>query len=577
MHFFRLFFFFSIFLVGLSAEVKAHTPEETLEGIQQTLIKGQYRVTITNGQQALRTISFSRDQKAEVNLTLARAYQYKIIYDSAFYCFKIAMNIFEENKNIKGLTEGTIWLMEYYRSTSNVYQYRKMESQAENYLKREPNTLLQALFVNRKGAFVNQFYTDSSDYAKDLCLSSISMVQGYSSPLAQYIRANAMVDIGYTYEKKLDATCIIWYKKAQKIWEEMENLHYRSQIYQNLSSGYFHLKDYKMALIYSDSCMQIVERKNYADIRSSIYFIQSHIYEALGQPKEALLALRKYHASDYFTIQMDVYQMMTAAEELYLIERKEKELQLRIAEIELSEQIAERVAFERNVVAAMAGTLVVLILFLFFIFRKINRDREELKQTLELNRILLKEVNHRVKNNLTFLKSMLYLKEKYVSDPEVKNILIEFQSRIQAMAYVHTELYAMKDNRGWVDLNKIIDANVQEYISVMEQREVELVIHVEGKLELVKIDIGLSLMLMLNELITNSMKHIPSDKIEIRISLLNKNNRINVCYSDSGDGVTKDQFENATGFGLRMVRLMIKQVKGEISFGHKHINFSVPE
>ena len=195
----------------------------------------------------------------------------------------------------------------------------------------------------------------------------------------------------------------------------------------------------------------------------------------------------------------------------------------------------------------------------------------QLQITIKDKELLLRELHHRVKNNLMIISSLLNLQSTYIKDEESKKIFKESQNRARSMALIHERLYQSTDLKR-IDFGDYIRtlANDLYHTYVMDTNLIKLNVDVED----IKLDINTSipLGLILNELVTNSLKHAfpkgSSGKIDIILHLQDKKYLLEV--KDNGIGFTKDiDYKNTDSLGLRLVISLTDQIEGEIEFNNK--------
>ncbi len=195
-----------------------------------------------------------------------------------------------------------------------------------------------------------------------------------------------------------------------------------------------------------------------------------------------------------------------------------------------------------------------------------KRDEEQIKASLAEKEVLLKEIHHRVKNNLQVISSLLKLQSRYIQDDRVIEMLKESQNRVRSMALVHEQLYQSKD---------LSDIDFAEYIQNLSHNLFQAYqIHAEGiKLETniapcsLNIDTAVPCGLIINELVTNSLKYAFGEiQGKIKIDFTLDNNRVCVLtVSDNGIGFPQDlDYRNARTLGLRLVGSLVKQIRGKI-------------
>ena len=195
----------------------------------------------------------------------------------------------------------------------------------------------------------------------------------------------------------------------------------------------------------------------------------------------------------------------------------------------------------------------------------------KLIESVKEKEVLLKEVHHRVKNNLQVINSILNLQSSYVKDDETLQIIIESQNRIRSMSYIHESLYQTKD---------FSSINFQDYITNLVQNLVHSyeIYSDKTKLDLrvepveLALDQAIPCGLILNELITNALKYAyPLDKKgKILIEVFEKEGKVFIRVQDFGSGLPKgfDISETDT-LGLSLVDTLIDQLDGELQLKTK--------
>jgi PAS domain S-box-containing protein len=191
------------------------------------------------------------------------------------------------------------------------------------------------------------------------------------------------------------------------------------------------------------------------------------------------------------------------------------------------------------------------------------------RSTLKEKETLIKEIHHRVKNNLQLISSMLGLQAHHIRDDEVSKIFRDSKDRIKSMALIHEKLYQSKN---------LTDIDVAEYLSTLigylisshgvQQHSIRFTQSVgEFRLE---IDIMIHLGLLVNEIVTNSVKHaFPGGRegeIRIEASEGGLPGTITVRISDTGVGLPKGtDLGNAQTLGLQLIVMLTSQLNGTIA------------
>ncbi|MDH5717093.1 MAG: PAS domain S-box protein [Spirochaetia bacterium] len=201
------------------------------------------------------------------------------------------------------------------------------------------------------------------------------------------------------------------------------------------------------------------------------------------------------------------------------------------------------------------------------ITERINNDKK-LKNSLLEQEILLQEVHHRVKNNLQIISSLLELQGIYTNNENLKNMIENSQNRIKTMSIAHEILYKTKDfsNINFKNYIKLLIKSIYKIHGISENK-IKLKLNIENKYIILNKAIYLGI--IINELITNSLKHAFTNQKrgEIGVILKNsKNKKIELVIYDTGSGIKTKLLNNRRKtLGLHLVHLLARnQLKGEI-------------
>lgn len=226
----------------------------------------------------------------------------------------------------------------------------------------------------------------------------------------------------------------------------------------------------------------------------------------------------------------------------------------------------------------LVAILVILLLVLGLILYSLNRKKRILNNALlqkneivqrqtEEKDLLIHEIHHRVKNNLAMLQGLFHLQSKTVEDPGVKKALEDSQARLLSMALVHRHLYE-NDRDGVLELTSFIRdllLDVSDTISNNGIHEVQF--DVKGDPVVLDIRHAIPAGLILNELITNSLKYaFPEHSAHNQISVWVQHisGSVVVWYRDNGVGFPPDFDMQHAGFGFKIIQLFCKQIKASI-------------
>lgn len=316
-----------------------------------------------------------------------------------------------------------------------------------------------------------------------------------------------------------------------------------------------------VALDYLDQAEDYLDRVKSFHGLINVYFRKAQIFKDSGKPEQASQYFEKYINLNDSLRTMEILRLTADMEQKYESERKERqitELELQAAERELQVR-ANRARLSMLVIVAL------LLLFLggFYAYRYRTQRKNALilaeknktiQVALQDKEVLLREIHHRVKNNLQVVSSLLSIQGREIEDAKALEAVKESQNRVKSMALIHQYLY------GEHDLKSI---NMQEYITQLSQNLfdtyrldrdlVELILEVET-IHL-DVDTAVPIGIILNELITNSLKYAFPEGIEgqLLVKFLEEDDRLILQVKDDGIGNNASQ-NSGTNFGMKLIK-----------------------
>jgi PAS domain S-box-containing protein len=199
---------------------------------------------------------------------------------------------------------------------------------------------------------------------------------------------------------------------------------------------------------------------------------------------------------------------------------------------------------------------------------KQKQAEAQIKASLQEKEALLKEIHHRVKNNLQIISSLIYLQTQRIEDPKARQVFEDSQSRISSMALVHDSLYR-SENFASIDLSDYIQALTASLFQTYRIRPelVTLNVQVDPGV-VVTLDKAIPCGLILNELMTNALKHgFPSEQkgiVAVKLDRIGEQ----VCLTVENDGNTlPESFElkKIQSMGLKLVSALVSQIQGQLA------------
>ncbi len=505
------------------------------------------------------------EQRCELYIRLGYIYKVLEKYDEALIVFDKALFLKRKINNIDLSMRVKIGYAEFLRSINECEKAIEILESVNVDDDLEQSTITtKAYYYNRYAAIVNQCLGDLNR-ALEYSQKALTLARKAKS---NYHIATSLNEIGYITEHiKSPKEALPYYREALSLWEGKKHRRYSPNACLNLSRSYNRIGLLDSSLYFSNKGLEIVGDNDWFNMLVPLYSEKLSSLEQLGRWKEAYDVRWLYHVAAISMRSQEWSDKMASAKGELEFERKESEL---IVERAKNEQAKNTIEHERKIQRLLIFVIIVgvfLIAITLFFFYKLKRVNTILKDTLAENDILLKEVHHRVKNNMQVVSSLLDLQSSFAIDEKSKAALINSRDRINSLALAHQNLYVEDDLKS-INIKNYLQLLIQSVVSkdILVKQEID-----EGQLEIEKAQ---ALGFVLNELLTNSIKHAWKDSETekvIWIKLKKGEENWSFYYSDNGVGVVdKVKFLESPTFGVTLIRSFLKRnLKVSISFGEK--------
>lgn len=197
-------------------------------------------------------------------------------------------------------------------------------------------------------------------------------------------------------------------------------------------------------------------------------------------------------------------------------------------------------------------------------FEKAVQDRTaELEEALQKQTVLAHEIDHRVKNNLQMIASLVVMQSRTITDPETRSSMQAMLARVEALSTAHRRLYQTKDTTSF-DLADFIRDLVGDLVSAFGDGKLDL--HLDLEHQDMPADKAAPLALIVNELVTNALKHAFADREGGRLGIRvhKPNGKLRIEVADDGHGM--NGAKDTSSFGLRLVSSLARQLQAEIEW-----------
>ncbi|MDG2449065.1 MAG: histidine kinase dimerization/phosphoacceptor domain -containing protein, partial [Saprospiraceae bacterium] len=295
-------------------------------------------------------------------------------------------------------------------------------------------------------------------------------------------------------------------------------------------------------------------------------------YKSIGQIDQAFSNLESFHTLSDSILNSSITDQVNNLEIKYQTEKKEQE----IVNLQLNEELSKaRISNQRIAIFSLLTGLGLLTIMLYRNRQqklKIESQNDIIAKSLKEKDTLLREIHHRVKNNLQFVSSLLNLQSRHVEDDTALIALQEGQNRVKSMALIHQNLY-QEDNLTGIEVKeyfeKLTNSLFTSYNIAPERIKLEM------EIENVNLDVDsvIPIGLIVNELVSNSLKHaFPNDANGvISVRLNEENDQLILSVSDNGLGMDtsdKDGFEKS--FGYKLINAFKSQLEADLDISSEN-------
>lgn len=292
------------------------------------------------------------------------------------------------------------------------------------------------------------------------------------------------------------------------------------------------------------------------------------IYEALNMFEEAFKYAKLLNEVNIETgekTQSDAMARMATEFETERVENENTLLQ------ESQRTQAARLKQQSYLIYGTVIGLILILIIVLIIYRsrlKLKSANQTIEKSLSEKELLLKEIHHRVKNNLQVVSGLLELQSRSMENKEAMSTLKEGQNRVKAMALIHQKLYQNED-LATIDFAEYASNLMKELAALYPNaKDVKTSLSVDGNTHL-DIDTAIPLGLILNELISNAYKYAFKESTgELKVTMESlENAEYRLVVGDTGTGLPDSfDFMKAKSFGLRLVRRLSRQLYGKVTY-----------
>lgn len=374
------------------------------------------------------------------------------------------------------------------------------------------------------------------------------------------------------FKKENYPKALQYYQKALESLRTEQTQSYAGFLF-NIGYTYHKVGDFSQALGFMEKSLEIRKQINHHSGLRDSYQGMAEVYESRGDFRKAFDYLTLFHAFKDSISNEARGQLLAEIETRYETEKKDQA----IAVLEQQNEIQSlRAQTQQTQIYLSLGGLFLLVGLTGLFFRQSSirkrnnilleaKNKEIAKQNAE-RELLLKEIHHRVKNNLQIISSLLSMQTRSLKDDKAKDAMKESQSRVKTMALIHEKLYQY-ENLAKINMKEYMQ-QLSDFLTQTYRSEKQIHVNIDAEDINLDMDMAIPLGLITNELLSNSLKYAFQDKEggEIYITFTEPEPGIyKLLVRDSGKGLDDNlDIENTKSLGLKLVRTLTRQINGNL-------------
>lgn len=329
----------------------------------------------------------------------------------------------------------------------------------------------------------------------------------------------------------------------------------------NLGHVYKQQAKYKKALPYTLKSIQLMEETGERRNLAENYWHAAGIYAGLQKYKEAYEFALKMANEDEENYYAAIEQIEIEQDQKYALGQKSNTIAYQNIQLKQRQKI-------QWLTIGIAMLLALLLIIGLWAWRnqknsniQLGITNQSLQQKISENEILVQEIHHRVKNNLQMIASLLSLQSSYIKDEMAKDAIQTSKQRVESVGMLHKELYSNRD---------ITTVSMHDYLPILTNNLKHALVHgdnidIHHEVDHINLDVdtAIPIGLIVNELVTNSLKYaFPNRRkgwIKVSLKDLNKK-RYQLSVIDNGNGKIEETALKSTSFGSKLIEILAIQL-----------------
>ncbi len=565
-HFLLAVLFFAIPITGLFSQPKIDSLEQLIAGSDNDSLKMEWY------NQLRRVASYTDPGKAKgyileyirlaESLSLTRRANIgKVYLGNTYYAlgeYNKAMDIFLETEQYFEAQKDTTILANVYNGMAAASENSGSDTLTLKYFTQAYKLFNAKGDERRSGMALNNManiYVNRKAYDQAIPLLETALEKVQKSQLTEYkaLIGNNLAN-AYKEANKLDSADSLYNLVLSQINEVDDSYNY---IYASRGLGEIEMlrNNFPAALKHLEKARDLSKENNFVTNQDEVLYSLYMVYNQTGQYKKAVETLHNYTAlrDSVFTAEKD--KNLTEALQKYDAAKKDKEL----AETQL--QLERESLKKRNFLIISLAAIALAAIALWFLYfksrtnRKLEEQKNIIQKSLQEKELLLKEIHHRVKNNLQVISSLLNLQSRTIQDQQAKNAIREGQNRVKSMALIHQNLY-QTEHMTSMEVGDYIGKLGQSLFDSYNVDPEKVSFNMETEPLHLDVDTLIPIGLILNELLSNALKHaFPEDSTgEIKVTFKKQTDDLVLSVQDNGVGYSAtNPTHKKKSFGMTLI------------------------
>ncbi|HEX6429573.1 MAG TPA: sensor histidine kinase [Niastella sp.] len=346
--------------------------------------------------------------------------------------------------------------------------------------------------------------------------------------------------------------------KAEALNSQNHNLSGLSFNYGNISLAYTKLNQPGLALVYARKMLETARLLDRPERIRNAYNSMYNSFSAAGRFDSALYYYKMADVLD------DSLNNVAKTNEVIDLQTKyesgKKNLEIRRLNI-------ESIAKNKQIIILVSALAIfaLLTVCMLWLYHRIKKQRQEITNQSKKLEIMMKELHHRVKNNLQIVSSLLSLQTYKVQDEGAMLVLKESQQRVQAMSFIHQRLYKTESLTA-VNMKEYLTDLAESLVSSYGFNRDDFDLYISVEKEMLDIDKALPIGLIINEIVTNALKYAysNSNRPALHITLTEEDTKLVCLIKDNGIGIDEQQWkQQKSSFGKQLITALCKQLRAQ--------------